>query len=114
MILEDFYEEVLRKVGVLAAEESPHAADTLEVSKKYEQIHAEYSRRDLVNWFDDEDVPDWISDGFASVVAYRLTTTFSVSLQKAAQLKLNSDEAVTLLVGDGQRRNPPQGQVEYE
>lgn len=114
MTLEDFYEEVLRKLGVLAAEEAPSAADRLTTKQKYEQVHAEYARRELIQWFDDDDVPGWIADGFASITAYRLAATFSTSLEKRAQLKFDSDEAVTVLVGDGQRRNPPQGQVEYE
>jgi len=114
MILEDFYAEVLQKLGVLAAEESPHSADRLAVKTKYENVHARESRRDIgVNWFDDEDVPDWIADGFASVVAYELASKFSVSMDRRAQLKFDSDAGMTLLIADGQRRKPPVVTPEY-
>ena len=114
MILEDFYEEVLKKNGVLAAEESASASDRLEAKNKYEQVLAEYERRELITWFDDDDVPDWIADGFAAIVAYRLASKFSVPMDKRAQMKFDADMAETVLVGDGQRRLPPRGQVEYE
>lgn len=114
MLLEDFYAEVLKKLGVLAAEESPSPADRLASLEKYEQVYAELDRRDLLTWFDDEEVPDWAADSVAAITAYRLASTFSVSLDRRAQLKFDSDLGMTVLVADGQRRKPPQGLVEYE
>ena len=55
MTLEDFYAEVLKELSVLAAEEAPDPSDRLAVKVKYEQVHAELSRRDILPWFDDED-----------------------------------------------------------
>ena len=107
MTLEDFYEEVLGKLKVLAAEESPSASDRAKVADKYDQLHAEYSRRDIIPWFVDEDVPDWASDSFATIVADRLSNQFSVPQTLAVQLKVDAQMAVTTIVADGQRRIPP-------
>lgn len=104
MTLEDFYEEVLKKLTVLASEESATASDRLSVKTKYEQVHAEYSRRNLVNWFDDEDVPDWIADSFATMVASRLANEFAVPDSTRLELKADAVTAEAVLIGDGQRR----------
>jgi hypothetical protein len=114
MILEDFYSEVLQKLGVLAAEESPSPSDRLAAKTKYEEKHAELSRRDIgVTWFDDEDIPDWIADSFASIVAYPLASKFSVSVERRAQLKFDADAGLTLLIADGQYREAPPTDVEF-
>ena len=113
MTLEDFYAEVLKKLGVLAAEEAPTASDRQEVVEKYQAVHAEYSRREIVPWFDDEDVPDWISDSFATLVAFRLTDKFSVSPQKKAELGVDADAALTTLIADGQRREVKDTKANY-
>jgi len=107
MILEDFYEEVLKKLGVLAAEESPSASDQLEAQNKYQQMHELYSERDLVTWFEDDEVPDWIADGFASMVAFRLTGTFSVGPEKYITLERAAGQGETDLIAHGQRRQMP-------
>lgn len=113
MILENFYKEVLQKLGVLAAEESPSASDRLAAQNKYEQVHAEFSRREIVPWFDDDEVPDWIADGFAAIVADRLTSKFSVSDNDLIKIKTEAREGLTTLVADGQRRSPPASKPQY-
>ena len=113
MILEDFYAEVLQKLGVLAAEESPSAADRLAAKSKYEHVHAEYSRRDLLPWFDDEDVPEWAADAFATIVASRLVNEFAVEQGRRLELKADAQIAVTTIVADGQRRESPEVDALY-
>jgi len=113
MTLEDFYTEVLQKLGVLAAEESPTASDRLTVKNKYEQVHAEFSRRDIVPWFDDEDVPDWASDAFGTIVASRLAKTFGASPDKRMELKGDEVNAITTIVADGQRRDSKSNETIY-
>ena len=107
MTLEDFYAEVLQKLGALAAEEAPSASDRDAAKDKYEQLHAEYSRRDLLPWFDDEDVPEWAADAFATIVANRLTNKFSVSQDTFVKLATELPGAITVIVGDGQYRQVP-------
>lgn len=104
MLLEDFYQEVLQKLGVLAAEESPTASDRAEVVQKHIQVHAELSRRDLLNFFDDEEVPDWVADALADVEADRLAMVFSLPLDKRVELRARADAGLTTIIGDGQRR----------
>lgn len=113
MILEDFYVEVLQKLGVLAAEENPTASDRLAAKDKYEQVHAELERRDIINWFDDEDVPDWAADAFATIVADRLSSKFSLSSQAKVDLAGDAVGALTTIVADGQRREPPDCTTEF-
>lgn len=113
MLLEDFYAEVLQKLGVLAAEEAPSTADRLAVKAKYEAVHAEYSRRDIVPWFDDEDVPDWASDSFATLVASRLGNEFSVDAQRRMEIKVDAQLALTTIIADGQRRESPDVDSQY-
>ena len=113
MTLEDFYTEVLQKLGVLAAEESPSAADRLISKNKYEQVHAEFSRRDIVPWFDDEDVPNWASDAFSIIVASRLAKTFGLPADKRAELKGDEVAAITTIVADGQRRESRSNETIY-
>lgn len=107
MTLEDFYAEVLQKLGTLAAEEAPSASDRKASKEKYEQIHAEFSRRDLIQWFDDEDVPDWASDPMATIVADRLAPEFSLPDNRRIELKVAAREALDTIIADGQRRSPP-------
>lgn len=113
MTLEDFYAEVLQKLGVLAAEESPSASDRLAAKSKYEQVHAEHSRRELIPWFDDEDVPDWAADPFATIVASRLVNEFSVEQGRRLELKADAVGALTTIIADGQRREPPEVDATY-
>lgn len=113
MTLEDFYADVLQKLGVLAAEESPSAADRLAVKNKYEAVHAEYSRREIIPWFDDEDVPDWASDPFATIVASRMVNEFSVEQGRRLELKADAMTALTTIVADGQRRESPEVDAVY-
>ena len=113
MLLEDFYAEVLQKLGVLAAEEPPPASDRLAAKVKYEQVHAEFSRRELVPWFDDEDVPEWIADGFAALVASRLVSEFSLPQARRLELKVEALAGVDTLVADGQRRALSDAQASY-
>ena len=113
MLLEDFYADVLHKLGVLAAEEAPEAADREKVVEKYGQMLEKWTRRDQPMWFDDEDVPDWIADSFSSMVAFSLTATFAVPDDKYLKLKMASDEGETQLIGDGQRRDSPAVETKY-
>ena len=113
MTLEEFYVEVLRKMNVLAAEEPISAADRDAVADKYVQLHAEYSRRELLPWFDDEDVPDWAADSFAVIVAARLAETFSLPQDRRLELKAGAIQADTVIVGDGQHRDPPDVPATY-
>lgn len=114
MTLEDFYVEVLQKLDVLAAEESPTASDRKVVADKYVQIHAQYSRRDLFPWFDDEDVPDWAADAVAVITAKALVNKFSVpDGRKAEILQIEFPQAETVIIGDGQRRNVDSVNPEY-
>lgn len=104
MLLEDFYEEILKKLGTLAAEEPASPSDRLAAKEKYEALLEEYGRRDLITWFSDEDVPDWISDSFAAITAFRLTDKFSVSAEIYVKLENAAAAGETVLIGDGQRR----------
>ena len=113
MTLEDFYAEVLQKLGVLAAEESPSASDRLSAKSKYEAVHAEYARRDLLPWFDDEEVPDWAADAFATIVASRLTYEFSLPQERRLELKADASMAIAVITGDGQRRESPDPEIEF-
>ncbi len=113
MTLEDFYAEVLQKLGVLAAEESPSASDRLAAKSKYEQVHAELSRREIIPWWDDEEVPDWAADPFATIVASRLTNEFSLEQGRRLELKADADMALTTIVADGQRRESPEVDAIY-
>lgn len=113
MLLEDFYAEVLQKLGVLAAEEAPTAADRKAAKDKYKAVHAEYSRRTIIQWFDDEDVPDWASDPMATLVADRLSGEFSLPSDRRTELKFEAREALTTIVADGQRREPPDVNAQY-
>ena len=114
MNLEDFYQEVGDKLNLIAAEEPLEAGDRKVIADKYLGIHAEYSRRDLFPWFDDEDVPNWAADAVATIVASRLLTKFSVSEARRVQL-LDRDLplAQDVIVGDGQSRNFDSEPVEY-
>ncbi len=113
MTLEKFYAEVLKKLGVIAAEEAPVAADRLEVENKYIQVHAELSRREIIPWFDDEEVPDWASDAMSAVIADRLCSTFSVPQEKEIKIRVEAQEGLTTIIGDGQRRPPPERSSEF-
>lgn len=113
MLLEDFYEDILKKLGVLAAEESPTASDRQEAVTKYGQVLAEYAERDLATWFDDEEVPDEVADGFAAMVALRLTDTFTVSSEKYARLVRAAMTGETQLISRGQRRELPPQEKDY-
>lgn len=113
MLLEDFYKEILKKLKVIAAEEEPSASDRLEAVNKYAQVFEEYDRRDLTTWFEDDDVPDYIADHFASMVAERLMTTFPVDVQTYTELQVASAKGETVLIADGQRRKVPSENPEY-
>lgn len=113
MILEDFYKEVLSVLGVLAAEDEATASDRKSVVNKYQQVHAEYSRRDIIPWFDDEDVPDWASDAFAVIIADRLSSKFSLSQSDKDRLSGEALGAITTIIGDGQRRKTNPAEIEF-
>lgn len=113
MNLEDFYSEVLQKLGVLAAEEAPSPSDRLAAKDKYEQVHAEFARRDLLPWFDDEDVPDWAADSFSTIVASRLVNEFSVPQDRRLEMKVDAQMATATIIGDGQRRQSPANKANY-
>lgn len=107
MLLEDFYEEVLEKLGVIAAEEAAQPADRAKVVTKYQEVHAEYSERELVPFFDDEDVPDKYVDPLSSIVAFRLTTKYPVPDKRYIRLGSAALEGDQTIVGFGQRRPVP-------
>ena len=114
MNLEDFYQEVGDKLNLIAAEEPLESGDRKVIADKYLGVHAEYSRRDLFPWFDDEDVPDWAADAVATIVASRLVTKFSVSqLRREQLLGVDLPEARDVIIGDGQNRNFDSEPVEY-
>lgn len=104
MTLEDFYAEVLHKLGVLAGEEAPSPSDRKTVKAKYEQVHAEYTKRQLTTWFDDEPVPDWVADAFATLVARRLVGPFSVPVKRRLEIKADAFAAESTVAGIEQRR----------
>ena len=108
MQLEDFYAEVLSKLGVLAAEEAPSAADRKAVEDKYTQIHAEYFRREIISWPDAVEVPDWAADAFATIVADRLQNKFSLSDQDSVFLRADAQMAQSMIVADGQNQEKAQ------
>ena len=113
MQLEDFYKEILNKLKVKAPREPAHASDRLAAKEKYEQLFAEFERRDLITWFDDDDVPDWIANGFAAMVAFALTDTYAVPDEDYIKLRDAAARGETTLIGDGQRRQVPSENPEY-
>lgn len=113
MLLENFYEEVLEKLGVVAAEEAAHPADRAKVVSKYQEVHAEYAERELVPFFDDEDVPEKYVDPLSSIVAFRLTTKYAVSDKKYVRLGTAALEGDGVIVGFGQRRPVPRETAVY-
>ncbi len=113
MLLENFYEEVLEKLGVIAAQETATAADRSNVVTKYQEVHAEYAERELVPFFDDEEVPEKYVDPLSSIVAFRLTTKYSVSDKKYVRLGTASLQGDETIVGFGQRRSVPRETAIY-
>ena len=113
MQLEDFYKLILSELGVIAAEESPEPEDRLKAKNRYERVHAEYSRRNLLNWFTDDEVPDWAAEAMATIVASRMTKGFSIPLARRREIKADAIRADTVIVGDGQHRSPDQEPVIY-
>ena len=113
MLLEDFYKETLQKLGVIAQQEEAQPSDRLKVVTKYQEVHAEYSERELLPFFDDDDVEDKYVDPLSSIVAFRLTTKYAVSDKKYVRLGTAALEGDTTIVGFGQRRSVPRETAVY-
>lgn len=58
MTLQDLKTRVLMRLGVLAAGEPPAPEDGQTVLDRYRALNALLLQKDLINWTDDEDVPD--------------------------------------------------------
>jgi len=104
MLLEDFYAEVLKELNVLAAEEAPTPSDRLAAKNRYEQVHAEYSVRDILPWLIAEAVPDKFAHNMAVIVADRLTNKFSVPQTRKSLLKTDAEDSLAAIISEGQRR----------
>ena len=85
--LEDFYIRVLRELGVVEPNGRVSSEDRQRVVEIYPNIHAELLTMGLAQWAVTEAIPAKFVEPMVRIVAFPLTSVFSVSPEKLLMLK---------------------------
>jgi hypothetical protein len=104
MTLTEMAKAVLDELGVVAANETPSAADADYVKTRYERWRKLAAQRFIVDWDAATDIPDGAEDAVTLIIAYMCAPAFGVPKDREAY-----EMGRTLLFEyrDGWKPNPP-------
>ena len=88
MTLNDFYENVLRKLKVVPPNGAALSGDLARVQSVYPQVHAMLLSEGLVEWGVAEAIPDKFAIPLTAIVAYQLADDFAIPQEDLAKLKM--------------------------
>lgn len=89
--------EVLEDLAVVAAGETPSAADASRVDSAIERLNEELVA-DGISYWATSAVPDDVVEPFKAIVAFRVAKAFEVDVQLRAELRSEATPAYTRLV----------------
>lgn len=89
--------EVLEDLAIVAAGETPSAADASRVDSAIERLNEELIADGLSTWATSA-VPDTVVESFKAIVAFRVAKMFEVDAQLRAELRSEATPAYTRLV----------------
>ncbi len=87
MTLTELKQAVLSELGVLATGESPTIADANVVGEKYTALYKMLTSENLVDWSEEEDIPDNVAEPVKMMLAYLCARPFGLPLARVAELE---------------------------
>lgn len=89
MTLTELKQAVLAELGVLATGEAPTIADATVVGDKYTVLHKMLAAENLVDWAEEEDIPNTHSEPIRMMVAAMCVRPFGLPLPRVVEFEQN-------------------------